>query len=133
MPDDANTAEVTRTIERWTLAVQRGKISEIVANHPDDVLMFDVNGPLQWQGLDEYRKTWEYFFKFGEPAEDLFVIEELAVTAGDDVAFATGLLRIGGSAEPICRLTLGLRKEGDHWVIAHEHHSSADPFDEPPQ
>ena len=40
------------------------------------------------------------------------------------MAFATGLLRIGGSREPVCRLTLGLTKLDGRWLIAHEHHSA---------
>ena len=70
------------------------------------------------------KKTWELFFQYGTPSKDAFVIEDLEVTAGDDVAFATGLLRIGGSTQPICRLTLGLKKEHGKWLIAHEHHSA---------
>ncbi len=54
----------------------------------------------------------------------MFVIEDLAITAGETVAFATGLLRIGGSKEPVCRLTLGLKKIDGKWMIAHEHHSA---------
>jgi ketosteroid isomerase-like protein len=45
------------------------------------------------------------------------------------VAFATALLRCGSAEElandgtPRLRLTLGLRKIGGAWQIAHEHHS----------
>jgi ketosteroid isomerase-like protein len=122
------TAEAT--IRAWERAIRKGDMAGILARHPEDILMYDVNGPLEWRGLSDYRKTWEYFFSFGDPADDLFVIEQLEVTEGADVAFATGLLRIGGSAEPICRLTLGLRRQDGRWVIAHEHHSSADPIED---
>jgi hypothetical protein len=50
-------------------------------------------------------------------------------TAGDTVAFATALLRCGSKDElakdnaPRLRLTIGLRKIGGAWKIAHEHHS----------
>ena len=42
------------------------------------------------------------------------------MTAGDGVAFAHGILSIVGAQ---LRLTVGLRKENDRWLIAHEHHS----------
>lgn len=51
------------------------------------------------------------------------------MTAGDRAAFATALLRCGTKDELAkepdlrLRLTVGLRKEGDRWTIAHEHHS----------
>ena len=54
------------------------------------------------------------------------------MAAGDDVAYAYALLRCGTqqelaeSPETRLRLTLGLRKEGGRWVVAHEHHSFAD-------
>ena len=41
----------------------------------------------------------------------------------DTVAFAYGLLRIAGSKEPVCRLSIGLRKVRGKWLISHEHHS----------
>lgn len=50
------------------------------------------------------------------------------MTAGDDVAFAS-TLRCGSEEELTkdpdnrLRLTIGLRKEGGQWVVAHEHHS----------
>jgi ketosteroid isomerase-like protein len=54
------------------------------------------------------------------------------VTAGGDVAFGHALLRCGmpeelaAHPETRLRLTLGLRKQGGRWVVAHEHHSFAD-------
>jgi len=86
--------------------------------------MFDVPEPLQSEGRIAYKKTWELFFQYGAPSKDIFVIEDLRITAGEDVAFATGLLRIGGSKKPMCRLTLGLKKLRGRWLIAHEHHSA---------
>ena len=118
--------EVVAVIRSWEKAIQQGNIEAILANHTKDILMFDVPEPLQNRGLDAYRKTWDLFYQYGKPAPDLFVIEDLQVTGGDDVAFATGLLRIGGSQEPICRLTLGLKKLNGQWLIAHEHHSGPD-------
>jgi len=116
--------EVLTLIRRWERAIQARDLDGILAHHTDDVVMFDVPEPLQSLGLDAYRQTWEMFFRYGAPHPALFVIEDLRVTAGVDVAFATGLLRIGGSPLPVCRLTLGLVKRDDRWLIAHEHHSA---------
>jgi ketosteroid isomerase-like protein len=117
-------AEVTGLIRRWERAIQAGDLDGILAHHTEDIVMFDVPEPLQSLGLTTYRKTWELFFRYGAPHPDLFVIEDLRITAGVDVAFATGLLRIGGSPSPVCRLTLGLVKRDGQWLIAHEHHSA---------
>jgi ketosteroid isomerase-like protein len=62
----------------------------------------------------------------------VFEIDELEVEAGDDVAYAFALLRCGTPEELAerpeqrLRLTLGLRREGGRWVVAHEHHSFCD-------
>lgn len=101
----------------------------ILANHTKDILMFDVPVPLLSKGIARYRKTWELFFRHGSPGDDVFVIEDLRIVAGSDVAFATGLLRIGGSRKPVCRLTLGLKKRRGRWLIAHEHHSAPHELD----
>lgn len=117
--------DVLHVIRRWERAIQAGDMAGILAHHTEDVVMFDVPEPLQSLGLRAYRETWELFYDYGAPAPDLFAIEDLRVTAGSDVAFATGLLRIGGSSpSPVCRLTLGLVKREGRWLIAHEHHSA---------
>jgi len=91
---------------------------------------FDVPPPLQSRGMDEYKKTWDLFFRYHKPSQ-AFDIEELAITAGEDVAFAVAIVRCGsdtfsGPAEEggfLFRLTLGLRNIDGDWRITHEHHS----------
>jgi ketosteroid isomerase-like protein len=62
----------------------------------------------------------------------VFEIESLDVTAGAEVAFAFALLRYGTPAdferdpEQRLRLSTGLSKVDDRWVVTHEHHSFAD-------
>lgn len=116
--------DIQSVIRSWERAIQRGDMDGILANHSKSVLMFDVPEPLESVGLDEYRKTWELFFRYGAPNREVFVLEDLRITASDRVAFATALLRIGGSSEPVCRLTLGLTKRSGAWQIVHEHHSA---------
>jgi ketosteroid isomerase-like protein len=75
------------------------------------------------------RRSQPPFFKWQRDAEGSFDIVLLNITAGNDVAFATALLRCGSKAAlekddtPRLRLTVGLRKENGKWQIAHEHHS----------
>jgi ketosteroid isomerase-like protein len=60
-----------------------------------------------------------------------FDIQELAVTASQDVAFAVAIMRCDpdSSSNPAdkngfpFRLTVGPRKIDGDWRIAHEHHS----------
>ena len=122
--------EIKTIIEAWAGAVRRHDLPGILAHHEQDIVMFDVPPPLQSRGMDEYKKTWDLFFKYHKPSQ-AFDIEELAITAGKDVAFATVIMRCGSdtvSSAPekggfLFRLTIGLRNVDGAWRIAHEHHS----------
>jgi uncharacterized protein (TIGR02246 family) len=115
-------------IERWATAVHAGDLEGVLADHSEDIQMFDVPPPNEVRGIEAYRETWPPFFEWQKRGA-VFEIVSLQVTAGDDVAFATALLRCGTQdelredPENRLRLTVGLRKEGGRWVVSHEHHS----------
>ena len=119
---------IRQLVERWAAAVRARDIAGILAHHSSDMVMFDVPPPLVSIGIDAYRKTWEGFFAWSDHPV-VFDIDELHITAGTDVAFATALMRCAGtekSGERIklgFRLTLGLRKIEGAWTVVHEHHS----------
>ena len=124
--------QIRTLIERWAEAVHRGDMAGVLADHADDIVMFDVPPPYEGvRGIDAYRETWPPFFEWQARGAS-FEIVELDVTAGEDVAYAFALLRCGTQQELAenpenrLRLTLGLRKEGGRWVVAHEHHSFPD-------
>ncbi|HYQ33642.1 MAG TPA: SgcJ/EcaC family oxidoreductase [Lapillicoccus sp.] len=135
MSDTTRTQDEVRIrdlIERWAQAVHEGDLPQVLADHADDIVMFDVPPPEDGvRGLDEYTETWPPFFQW-QASGALFEIVRLDVTAGEDVAFAHALLRCGTPDElesaPTrrLRLSIGLRKEGDRWVVGHEHHSFTD-------
>jgi uncharacterized protein (TIGR02246 family) len=121
--------QIRSLIERWADAVHRGELDAVLADHAEDIVMFDVPPPYDGvRGLDAYRETWPPFFEWQRRGA-VFAIVALDVTAGADVAFATALLRCGTEEELAndpdnrLRLTIGLRNEGGRWVVAHEHHS----------
>jgi uncharacterized protein (TIGR02246 family) len=121
-------AQIRSVIERWAKAVQHQDMETIVAHHAPNLLMFDVPPPNELRGIDAYRDSWAPFFKHFKNG-GVFALERLDVTAGDQVAFATALLRCGTKEElekdPTIRLrlTVGLRKQQEDWIITHEHHS----------
>ena len=129
----AHDEEQIRTlIERWADAVHSGDIDGVLADHADDIVMFDVPPPYQGvRGIAAYRGTWPPFFEWQSRGAS-FEIVSLDITAGDEVAYAHALLRCGmpeelaDNPENRLRLTLGLRKEDGRWVVAHEHHSFPD-------
>jgi ketosteroid isomerase-like protein len=123
--DGTDESQIRAMIEAWAAAVRRHDFAGVLAHHEKDIVMFDVPPPLQSRGMDEYKKTWDLFFGCHQPSQ-AFDIEELAITAGQDVAFAVAIIRCGSGGPPEgfpFRLTIGLRKVEGDWRIAHEHHS----------
>lgn len=128
MSKATNEAEIRDLIEGWARAVRAGKLDQIIANHSRDILMFDLPQPPQLKGIEAYEKSWEEFFQWFK-GSGVFDLRDLKVTAGDDVAFATSMIRCrgteddGSAAELGVRLTIGLQKQDGRWTITHEHHS----------
>lgn len=127
MTDDER--QIRTLVERWADAVHTGDLDGVLADHTDDIVMYDVPPPYDGvRGMDAYRETWPPFFEWQRLGAS-FEIETLDVAAGAEVAYAHALLRCGTAEEFAAnpdnrlRLTLGLRKEHGNWVVAHEHHS----------
>jgi uncharacterized protein (TIGR02246 family) len=124
--------EIHTLIHRWAEAVHTGDLDAVVADHTDDIVMFDVPPPHDGvRGAAAYAETWPPFFEW-QAAGARFEIVELDVTEGEDVAYAWALLKCDTDAgladNPArrLRLSLGLRKEDGRWLVAHEHHSFCD-------
>lgn len=123
-----NELQIRNLIENWTKAVREEDMAGVLANHSDDIVMFDVPPPFQSKGIEAYKKTWELFFSSSKKPI-VFNFTELKITASETVAFAHGIghcvsINPKGEEETIkFRLTMGLRKKNGGWVITHEHHS----------
>ena len=119
---------IRELVEGWATAVRRKDLAAIVVNHSANMLMFDVPPPLASKGIDAYTRTWDLFFSWAHDPI-VFNITEMDITAGEDVAFVIALMRCAGresngqASELDFRLTIGLRKIDDQWVVVHEHHS----------
>ena len=90
---DDDEGSIRALVERWAEAVHEGDMDTVLADHADDIVMFDVPPPERGvRGLDEYRATWPPFFEW-QRSGAMFTIDEMDVTAGSDVAFVWALLR----------------------------------------
>jgi uncharacterized protein (TIGR02246 family) len=127
-PASKDDSEIRALIERWSKAVRDQNREGIRADHDPDILMFDVPPPFLSRGLDAYMATWEEFLSMSEKPV-VFDFEDIEISAGSDVAFATAIGRCvsidsSGKREPLAfRLTMGLRKVASRWRVMHEHHS----------
>ena len=120
-------AAIRELVERWANAVRDKDVDGILSNHSTDMLMFDVPPPVEAKGIDAYRTTWDSFFSWCDDPV-VFEITDMHIVAGADVAFVAALMRCAGvengkRIELEFRLTIGLRKTRDRWMVVHEHHS----------
>ena len=119
-------------LDAWAEAVRTHDIKGVLRHHADDVLMFDVVGDRQLEGLAAYRRSWiEDFFPW-HGTTGRFDLSDIRISAGDSVAFATALLDCAGTeyGKPVAfdlRLTVGFERREGRWMIVHEHHSQAFP------
>lgn len=126
---DRDQERIRALVHRWVDAVHDGDLDGVLADHAEDIVMFDVPPPYQGvRGIEAYRDTWPPFFAW-QAQGALFEIESCHITAGEDVAFVYALLRCGTPAdfavrpENRLRLTLGLCRRDGRWLVTHEHHS----------
>jgi ketosteroid isomerase-like protein len=123
----SNESQISLLIENWAAAVRNRDIDTILAHHSADMVMYDVPFPFQSVGIEACRKTWDLFFKYTKPG--VFDIEELNIIADQHVAFCYATMKCsdksdsGEFVELPFRLTIGLKKIDNQWVIVHEHHS----------
>ncbi|MGA0614089.1 nuclear transport factor 2 family protein [Paracoccus sp. KR1-242] len=114
--------EIHALIADWTDAICKGDIQRVLKDRTDDIVMYDVPKPIQSIGIAAYEASWKLFFDHNPPGLDCFSFRDIQIVAGEDVAYAFGLLIIGGG-DAQCRLTLGLRRVDGAWKVTHEHHS----------
>ena len=121
-----NETDVRWLLVEWAESTRLGRTENILANHASDALIFDVLPPLQYEGADAYRKSWGDWQPETQ-GDGKFGFKNLLITAGDDVAFATGVIECGGTLanghafEDIVRATFCLTKQNDAWTIRHQH------------
>lgn len=122
-----NEQQIENILIRWADAVKARNMDGILVNHATGMIMFDVPPPFESVGIDSYRKTWEDSF-FGGTEQGIFEIVDLKIEADENVAFCIAKMKCSwnnnGAYEDLhFRLTTGLKKINDQWIIVHEHHS----------
>jgi ketosteroid isomerase-like protein len=127
----SNVEQIRRVLADRVEAMRSGDVDALVAPFTDEVVKFDLAPPLQQVGPEvrdvDALRAW--FVTFDGPVD--YEITDLAVTAGDDVAYCHSLNRLAatpvGSSEGFelwFRSTVGLRKADGAWRITHEHAST---------
>jgi ketosteroid isomerase-like protein len=119
-------AELRLIIEAWAAATRLNQKNDILKNHAEDLVIFDVLPPMKYESTAAYRRSWDKWQPETQ-GDVIFELEDLVITGGQDVAFAYGFIRCGGtmpdgqSFNDLVRATFCFRKIDGHWKIQHQH------------
>jgi uncharacterized protein (TIGR02246 family) len=124
--------ELREIVRERVNAVHAKDPAPLAARQAPDIVTFDVLPPLHARGSDVVEaKTQAWFDAY---AGDIgYEVQDLQVTAHDDVGFCSFLYRVsgtlasGGKVDMWVRATLGCRRIDGKWLITHDHESV--PFD----
>ncbi|NEW54936.1 DUF4440 domain-containing protein [Nocardia cyriacigeorgica] len=132
-PDiDADEAEIRRHIDKAVEALHTKDLEAVRQLYTTDVVSFDVEPPLQHVGIAAKLENWARVFQVFERVN--YEVRDLTVTVGADVAFGHAFARLSGTLKNGAetggmwvRVTYGMRKIDETWLIAHDQVSV--PFD----
>ena len=124
--------QVRAVVDRIAAAIRDKDVDAVMAHYAPDIVAFDLPPPLQYRGAAMIRKRlsqWLCSFQ----GEIGFEMRDVAITAGDDVAFCHSLNRVSGRTgdgvvvDMWWRATNGFHRIPGGWVVTHGH--SSEPFD----
>ncbi|MBI5879667.1 MAG: nuclear transport factor 2 family protein [Chloroflexi bacterium] len=124
--DTPDQAQIRALLDEWAAATRQDRKDDVLANHAADVLIYDVLPPMKYEGAAAYRRSWAEW-QPETKGEVKFGFEDLAITTGSDVAFATCFIRCGGTKpngqtfEDLVRATICLQKLDGAWKVKHQH------------
>lgn len=119
-------SEVRTVLEEWAAATRQNRRDEILKHHSANLVIFDVLPPMKYESAESYRRSWVEW-QPDTQGEAVFGLENLTITAGNDVAFAHSFIRCGGTLpdgrtfQDLVRATFCLKKVKGSWVIEHQH------------
>lgn len=127
----ADEAAIRQLVDKSVAAIRAQDLETLKTCFTRDVVSFDVGPALESAGVAAKMQNWLLAFTvFQAPIG--YEYRDLAITVGDDVAFAhsfnrlSGRLKNGGASRtgPWVRYTGAYRKINGAWLIAHDHVST---------
>ena len=130
-PRAADKAQIRQLIDRSVAAIRATDFDGLKACFAPDIVSFDVGPQLQSVGVAAKMQNWVAAFTVFQPPIG-YEYRDLAITVGDDVAFAHSFNRLTGTLKngnvnrigPWVRYTGAYRKIHGAWLIAHDHVSA---------
>ena len=118
-------ARIRHQVDKIVAGIHAKDLEGLRRLYATDVVSFDVEPPLQHAGVEAKLKNWAKVFTFFQDVR--YEVRDLAVTAGDDVAFGHGFGRLSGTLKDgtatsgmWVRGTFCFRKLDRSWLIVHD-------------
>jgi len=124
--DVAADAEVRTVLEEWAAATRQGRKEQVLRHHAESLVIFDVLPPMKYESAEAYRRSWDEWQPQTQ-GEAVFDLEDLAITAREELAFAHCFIRCGGRLadgsrfQDLVRATFCLEKVNGAWRVQHQH------------
>ena len=129
---EVDEAKIREQVDKIVEGIRAKDLDGLKQLYATDVVSFDVEPPLQHVGIEAKLKNWTKAFTFFQDVT--YEVRDLALTAGDEVAFGHCFGRLGGTLKNgtatsgmWVRGTFCFRKIDGNWLIAHDQVSV--PFD----
>ena len=119
-------SDIRQRIDKLAQAIRAKDLESAMSFYAPEIVSFDFEPPLQHVGAEAKRRNWVGAFTAYEHLLG-YEIRDLAITVGDDVAFAhslnriSGVLKNGSRTDFWLRATTGFWKLDGNWLIAHDH------------
>lgn len=122
---EVDEVEIRQQIDKVVEGLRAKDLEAVKQLYTTDVVSFDVEPPLQHVGVAAKLENWARVFTVFENVT--YEIRDLMFTVGDDVAFGHAFARLSGTLKNGAttsgmwvRVTYGMRKIDDTWLIAHD-------------
>jgi ketosteroid isomerase-like protein len=121
-----NESEIRTLVDSQSEAIRVKDLNRLMSHYSPDIIYFDAVPPLQYVGSAALRDRFRQWFDGYESGirQD---VRDLNIAVGEDIAFASMLVRTGGTLKNGHELETWARatscyKRSDHtWLITHEH------------
>ena len=120
--------QIRALVAQWANAMRTKNLDAVMSAYAPGAMTFDLAPPLQYDTVALRQELAGWFPGFKGPI-GYEISDDLDIAVSGDVAFSRSLDRLGGKRhngeefEIWVRVTMGFRKIGNAWKVAHMHTS----------
>lgn len=125
-PDYTEAKKIRQLISAWSRALEAKDAAAMMEHYLPDAVLYDAVPPYKTVGRENIQKIWQWCLPHF-PEKFRSEHAELEVEVSGEVAYAYGLHHFVPEppdhrcGETWMRVSLGFRKVGEDWKLAHEH------------